>query len=155
MKGLVAFSFGLGAVEPNPCNVRLAQAVQRIVSEESEPVVVVAQWEIALALNSLPLDYVVKRHRREGAYLDSNEVMAQAAGIFRRHGVTEVIPVANPFLRLASTKCRAFVRKEGFTPLDRKVGWIGFYPESLQWWTRGPIHLTLYSALQLLTGYHG
>ena len=47
MKGLVAFSFGLRDIEhePNPCNVRLAQAVMEIIAGEQGEVVVVSQWE--------------------------------------------------------------------------------------------------------------
>ena len=42
MKGLVAFSFALGKEEPNPCNVRLARAVRRIIRKEKESVMVIA-----------------------------------------------------------------------------------------------------------------
>lgn len=149
MKGLVAFSFALGKEEPNPCNVRLAKAVERIVDTEKEPVVVVVQWEIAKALN-WPTVFVVEKHRRSGAYLDSEGVMAQAADIFQDYGITEVIPVANPFLHL--TKCRALVRQHGFKSLKRKIGWIGFYKKSLQWYTRGPVRCFIYAVLQKFTG---
>ena len=153
MKGLVAFSFGLGKNEPNRCNRRLAGAVRFIVAGERESVLVISQWEITKALKSIPIAYVVKKHRIRGRYLDSEEVMAQAAKILRKHRITEVIPVANPFLHLI--KCRALVRKEGFEPLKREIGWIGFYPESIQWWTRGPFRFLLYVILQILTGWRG
>ena len=161
MSGLVAFSFALGKNEPNPCNVRLADEVERIVLYSSEPLIIVAQWEIAKALtqrdfqHQLPLVHQfhsVERHR-QGAYLDSEEVMAQAAILFRNHGVRQVTPVANPFLHL--WKCRQLVRKAGFTVRNRKIGNIGFYPESDQWWTRGPVQLLAYTALQVATGRRG
>jgi len=153
VKGLVAFSFALGENEPNPCNVRLARAVRHIVGTESEELVRVAQWEVARALLPLPMARVVRGHRSNRAYLDSEEVMSQAAEVFRELGITEVIPVANPFLHL--TKCRALVRKEGFIPLKRKIGWIGFYWKSIQWWTRDPFRFLLYAVLQKLTGWRG
>lgn len=154
MKGLVAFSFALGRKEPNPCNIRLTHAVSRIVGEEGEPVIVVPQWEIALtAPPSLTIPHVVREHRQAGEYLDSKEVMAQAAEVFRPLGITEVIPVANPFIHLL--QCRILVRQFGFIPVKRKIGWIGFYHDSLQWWTRGPLETTFYSALVVVTGRRG
>ena len=96
---------------------------------------------------------MVREHHIKGAYLDSEEVMTQAAKELREHEITEVIPVANPFLHLA--KCRTLVRKEGFTPLKRKIGRIDFYRESLQWWTRSPFQLLLYAVFQKFTGRRG
>lgn len=151
--GLVAFSFGLSGHEPNPCNTRLAGAVRRIVNNENSRVIVVVQWEIALSLASLSITNVVERHRKKDAYLDSEEVMAQAAEVFREYGITRVIPVANQFLHLR--KCRDLVIKAGFIPEIRGFGKIGFYKESLQWWTRGPFRLLFYAVLQKLTGRRG
>ena len=158
MKGLVAFSFALGEQETNPCNVRLARATLRIWAREDERVIVVSQWEIAKEIQScgpgygIPIDHVVEKHR-EGRYLDSGEVMVQAAEVFRAYGVTEVIPVAQRGLHMM--KCRKLVKAAGFTPVKRKIGRVGFYPEPLQWWTRGPIRLCIYAVLQQLTGRRG
>lgn len=153
MKGLVAFSFALRKNEPNPCNVRLAQATEVIVKKEGNDVIVVAQWEIARALKSVSSPYVIEKHRTEGEYLGSEEIWLQAVEVFKKHGVTEVIVVANPFLHL--TKCRMLVKKSGFIPLKRKVGWIGFDRASLQWYARGPLRALLYAILQQFTGWHG
>ncbi|MBU3964387.1 hypothetical protein KJ562_01485 [Patescibacteria group bacterium] len=154
--GVVAFSFGLTKCEPNPCNIALAKAVQRIVREEKQrgiSVVVVAQWEITTALPSKMIDYIVVNHRQRCIYLDSEEVMAQAAEVFSREGVSHVIPVANPFLHLH--KCRQLVKQSGFTPIARNIGRIGFCQKSTQWWTRGPIRLILYAVLQKFFGWRG
>jgi len=86
-------------------------------------------------------------------YLDSEEITSQATPLFLRHGITKVIPVANPFLHLF--KCKKLIRRAGFVSLSRRVGWVGFYKNSLQWYTRGPIRLLAYAALQFLFGYHG
>lgn len=153
--GLIAYSFALGKTEPNPCNVRLARAVERIVREEAvkgNEVIVVAQWEVALALSRKP-SLVVYEHRQKGMYLDSEEVTAQAVSLFEAWKITEVIPVANPFLQLF--KCRKLVRNVGLTPLRRRIGWIGFDKESLQWWTRGPVRLLTGTALHVSVGYRG
>ena len=152
-KGLVAFSFGQRSREPSPCNRRLAEAVMQIVYKERGPVVVVSQWEVSLALKPTIPVLTVKRHRQSGHYLDCVEVMAQAAPIFRERGITEVIPVGNPFLHLK--RCEEVIREAGFTPVKRKIGWIDFDRKSSQWWTRGPLELFVYAVLQKLTGRKG
>lgn len=151
MKGLVAFSFGLCKQEPNPCNVRIAQEVERIVREEGEPVAVVAQWEVARALKTRP-ECTVILHAK-GEYLDSEEVMRQAAEFFQRRGIQTVIPVAQPFLQL--WKCQGLVERAGFSIARRTVQRIGFCTASEQWWTRGPIRLLLYAVLQCLFRWRG
>ena len=157
MKGMIVYSFALRDREPNPCNILLAQAARRIIDgqEESDTLVVVAQRTVALALRQLGVSIehvVVKREGYEG----SEGVTDQAAVVFRRHRVTEVIPVAQPFLQL--TKCLELVRKNGFrTPsffrLCRMIGWIGFDPWSKQPWCRGPIRFTVHAIRQVLFGY--
>ena len=156
--GIVAFSFGLGEQEPNPCNRRLVYEVDRIArkfKEKGKEVVIVAQWEVAEGLKKVGIapDFIIKEHRQKGAYLDSDEVAAQAALFLHERGVIEVIPVAHPFLHLS--KCRKLLRKAGFTVRQEKIGYIGFYPESKQWWTRGPFHLLVYAILQVLFGRKG
>lgn len=165
-RGMVAWSSGSGSKsakkEQNPCNVSLALEAYRIFTEEQQntgdKVIMVAQWEVAAGLRAalglhLYAPYVVEKHRQTGEYLDSREVMAQAADIFRGCGITEVIVVANPFLHLYA--CRQIVHEFGFTPIKRKVRWIGFCKDSLQWWTRGPIRCLAYSVMQKLWGRRG
>jgi len=154
--GIVGFSFGLAEKEPNPCNVRLAEETNRILQEELDKgneVVAVVQWEIAKALEGLELrpDHVV--NPKEGIYLNSDMVMAEAASVFKEQGITEAVVVANPFLHLAA--CQVLVRKKGFTILKRRINRIGFYKESLQWWTRSPLNLVLYAVCMKLTGKRG
>jgi hypothetical protein len=150
MKGLVAFSFALGAKEPNPCNMRLALAVKRIIDAEEGRILIVAQWEVALALEQCGVKAHHTIYQEQGVYLDSHMVMEQAASWLHDCGVTEVIPVAQPFLHLIL--CQKLVRQHGFILLKRKIGKIGFYRSSLQWWTRGPVRLLFCTALFQLTG---
>jgi len=145
--GLVAWSFALRPEEPSRCNRCLAGEVWRIVREEEKNgrrVLIIAQGEIAEALKKLhmPLAYIVERHHITGEYLDSQEVMAQAAEILMSYGVTEVIPVANPFLHLR--RCRMLVREFGFMLIERRIRRIGFDKDSLQSWTRGPVRWVLH-----------
>ena len=96
--GLIAFSYGLEAVEPSICNRTLAANVVDIWDKEPENVLVVAQWEVALALPS-SFDAHVVRPRYDG-YLSSRDVVEEAKNYFKTRGVTNVIPVAQPFLQL-------------------------------------------------------
>lgn len=146
MKGLIAYSFALTRDEPNRCNRALAEEVRRIVAAEKDPVTVVAQWEIARALREGEYVHSVELPK-DGSYLGSEAVTAEAARIFREKGVTHVIPVAQPFLQLP--KVKTLVKKAGFRVLPRKVHRIGFEPKSLQWWTRGPILLLIYALMQI------
>lgn len=158
MKGMIVFSFALREREPNPCNIRLARAAERIIFKEEfkeEDIVVVAQRTVSLALHErlVSIDHVVQK---KPGYGGSEEVVRQAAEVFRRYGITEVIPVAQPFLLL--TKCVQLVRKAGFRvpsfpKLCRMIGWIGFDWYSRQPWTRDPIRLVYYTMRQIVFGY--
>jgi hypothetical protein len=150
---VVAFSFGLRAKarEPNPCNRRLARAAERIAGHESGNILLLAQWEVAkqLKADGVHVDRVINKSGR-GAYLDSDEVWAQALAFLRDHRVTRVIPVAQPFLQIH--KIRKLIRESGL-PVDRKrIGWVGFDPSpaNTQWWTKGPMRLLAYAFMQAL-----
>ena len=154
--GVVAFSFAsrAEAEEPNPCNARLARAVDRIVGAQSETVVLVAQWEVARGLRHGRPDHVVGP-LPNGRYLDTADVWHDAAPLLRRAGVSRVIPVAHPVLHRA--KVARLIRRDGFEVLRAPVGHIGFdpSPRNTQWWTRGPLRLGAYALLQALTGRGG
>ena len=155
MKGMIVFSFAWRRDGQSLCNVRLAQAAQRIIDGTNEEVVVVAQRTTAAVLRRLRISVTHVIEKRPG-YEGSEEVVRQAAVIFGRQGVREVIPVAQPILQL--TKCIQLVRKAGFrTPsfwkLCRMIGWIGFDRKSVQPWTRGPVRLVLYTMRQMFFGY--
>jgi len=154
VKGLIAWSFGLTNSEPNVCNQRLWARVVRILALEDESLCVVSQWEITLALKQAGISPAlsVEKHR-QGVCLDSNEVMAQAAELFRQLGITQVIPVCQPFLQMRL--CWNLVRRSGFQPVRRWIGWIGFCPESKQAWTRGPVRLLAYAIRRRLTSRSG
>ncbi len=155
MKGLVAFSFALRAIEqePNPCNRRLAQSVMNIVATEKDEVVVVSQWEISRQLRAHGQRPAGSVELRPDGYLDSDMVWGSARKVFEQLGIREVIPVAQPVLQM--TKVKRLIKSDGFVVLERPVGTIGFDGESTQWWTRGPLRLLLYAMLQELTRWRG
>lgn len=151
--GIVAFSFGqrTPADEPNPCNRRLAAAVERLLIE---PAVVVAQWEVARGLPAgLPAHVVGAESDRD--YLDTEQVWRRAVPALRTGGVDRVIAVAQPVLHRA--KAHRLIRHSGFRVERRRIGWIGFDASraNTQWWTRGPLRLAVYAARQALTGRSG
>ena len=81
MKGLVAFSFGKRKNElDEPCisNVDLALEVRRILNVLPESPLIAAQWEVANVLRKFGIipHLEIWEHRKEGEYLDSDEVMA-------------------------------------------------------------------------------
>lgn len=153
---IVAFSFGLRekAHEPNPCNRRLAHAVERITrlaENESRNIIVVSQWEVAkqLEANGVHVDKVISTSPH-GGYLGSDEVWAQAFVFLRGRHIARVIPVAQPFFH--TYKVCKLIRKSGL-PLERKrIGWVGFdsSPANTQWWTKGPVRLLTYALMQAL-----
>lgn len=155
--GIVAYSFALRRrnEEPNPCNVRIAEQVAALARKHPGSVIV-AQWEVALGLARLGVapDAVVEP-RGDGTYLDSNAVWNRAVEVFRPRQVQAVLPVAQRFLQL--TKVRRLATRAGFRLEPSRIGAIGFDPSrrNLQWWTRGPVRLLIYAALQGLFGYRG
>jgi len=151
--GIVAFSFGLRENEPNPCNVRLAEEVIRAAHEVGSQVCIVAQWEIARALQEWGLVADVVVDPVPGKYLGSADVAMRAKEAFQSAGVQECVVIAQPFLHLS--RCKRLMEMAGFRPRDMAIGRIGFDSQSTQWWTRGPIRLLLYAVLQRAFGYSG
>ena len=155
--GVIALSFALRAGrEPNPCNVKLARETERVTAQlraEGHDVVVVSQWEIALALNWVPM-FVVRNHRNLGSYLDSDEVILQSKEMFEHWGgVDEVVIVANPFIHLQGARSKA--RSFGLKVRKVLIRWIGFDKKSDQWQTRGPVRAFVYTVGRVLFGRFG
>lgn len=155
-KGMIVYAYALRRVEPNPCNIRLARAAQRIITVDgsAEGFYVVAQRSVAKALGQLGIPCI--EVSKSSGYEGSEQVTDFATQIFRSLGITEVVPVAQTFLQI--NKCIALVKKAGFKTwptlqLMRAIGWIGFDPESIQPRTRGLIRQVLYTARQILFGY--
>jgi hypothetical protein len=156
--GIVALSFAKRAKEPNPVNVRLAEATERFddeVQQVGELTLVVAQWEVALALPTQPMLTVTQQDatnedRYGRYYLDSQDVLNKAFELFRKHGVTDVIVVANPFLHLQAAK--QIVKRAGFNVMSYRMQSVGFdnSPLNVQWWCKGPIRFMAYLALQVI-----
>ena len=150
MLGMIAFSYGLTRLEPYRANALLAMEATRIRLAERHDVKVAAQWEVALGMDNV--DLVIGPYLT--AYLDSTAVISEAKSrLFEPLGITEVIPIAQTFLHYRSV-CGQ-LEAAGLTVVKRPIQKTRHTTESLQWWTRGPMRLSLYAARQRLTGYHG
>ena len=147
----MAFSFALRAPsnEPNPSNVALARATLAVL-RDLPAAFVVAQWEVARALDQLgrPADEVIEQPE-DGTYLDTAGVMESAAPLLRRHGIATVTVVAKPGLHLV--RARSLVRRYGFAPRRARIEPVPYDRSGLntQWWTRGRVRLFIYSVGQL------
>jgi hypothetical protein len=131
--------------------------VERALSTyEDGRAVVVAQWEIARALETrgVAVDRVVGP-RADRGYLGSEEVWADAKSLLQDRGISNVVLVAQPFLHLP--KVARLARLDAFAVIPFKVDAVGFdnTSENTQWWTRGPIRLAAYAILQMLAGVRG
>jgi hypothetical protein len=152
VRAVVAFSFGMRDMpsEPNPCNVRLARAAERIVERQAGDTLLIAQWEIAKQLKRDGAHVYRVVSSADGEYLDTDKVWQKALDSLTCHNVDSVIPVAQPFLH--RHKIGKLIRDSGISVKREPVGWIGFdsSKDNLQWWTKGPIRLIAYSIMQAL-----
>lgn len=178
MVGVLAASFSLRNEEPNPCNRRLAAETFRICDEllkQGYVPVVVAQWEVDLALRELrtahDFGYPSKKEvlRKnivvyagsigqydDGRYLGTKELLEEAMPLFKEHGVTRFVGVANPFIHQPYLYWLA--RGTGLKLMWRRVHRIGFDKQSTQWWCRSWWQFafqTVRLALGLSHGYDG
>lgn len=153
----VVFSFGInGRHNPGKSNDALARATTKIVEDIYPITSIIAQWEIeeSKEMRHMPL-FTIEKHRETGKYLDLEEVAKQAILNLKGIGLSEknceIIVVAQPFLH--RWKCMKLF--PGFEVTKVKIGWIPFDKNSLQWQTRSPFHLILYTFLQIFFGYKG
>ncbi len=153
--GVIVLSFALRAGrEPNPCNVRLSRATERVVrwmNQYGIQAVVIPQWETEIDLH-IPVAHVVCKHRNPGSYLDSDEVILQAKewAEVNEPDVKEWVIVANLWIHYQGAV--AIARRYGLKIMRipiltfvRLIGWIGFDKKSDQWQTKGPIRAFVYT----------
>jgi hypothetical protein len=154
VKGMIVYSFGWRRNGHSPCNIRLAMAAKRIIDSQEGQVLVFAQRTTASVLKELGVECCVAQ--KSSGYEGVEAPTQQAAELFWKENIMDVIPVAQPMFLL--TRCIWLVRKSGFRTLSfrrlvRMIGWIGFDRLSVQPWTRGPVRLVLYMLAQMFFGY--
>lgn len=154
---IVGFSFALAEIEPNICNISLAEEIKRIAEIkrlQGYEVCIVSQWEISEALkNTVNFKPNLTVYKDGEKYLSSDYVVNKSLIYAQERNIKDIIIIANPFIHLFF--CRRLFKKSGFNVLKEKIKWIGFYKKSIQWWTRGPIRLLVYIILIVLFGRRG
>lgn len=160
--GIVGFALGHRKNDPGISNRALARVVERLMNEKSDLIAtIVLQHEILDCMPFCPdpecLEnhrvFPVKEHGTSGQYLDSEEVMRQAAEHFNNVYVKKIFIVAQPFLHLH--KCIKLAELAGFEPIVPKNMRIPFDGKSEQWQARGHIQLLTYAILQKFFGWRG
>ena len=124
-------SFGLRSDGPGLSNYALAFVVARLAKRYSLPAVL--QWEIADCLPNVHIAGVIRRHRSEGKYLDTYEVLAQSAELCRARGWKRAIVVAHPD---HMWRCVQTAKKLGLMALVPPMPEVPYDPASSQSWTR-------------------
>lgn len=134
-QAIMALSFGQGRNgAPGLSNEALAQVVAALDGKYNLPIV--AQWEIADCIPDRlndPEDLIVRKHRQEGQYLDTYEVLMQAKEHCDKYGLKKVIVVAHPD---HMPRCAAVAIKLGFEVAIAATAGVPYDQESTQEWTR-------------------
>ncbi|MFH0852319.1 MAG: hypothetical protein V1845_01810 [bacterium] len=142
---------------PGKSNDALAGAAERELSKpENQGLEFIAQWEVGLSygLRHSPI-FQIRKHRVDGQYLDSEEVIAQAVEWIEKNRpeVKTIRLLCYPFLH--RQKCARLIKAHGFGVEIVKTGWVPCDRKSKQWYTKNPVLLLLYAVLQGMFGYKG
>jgi len=129
---IVAQSFGCRENEPGISNETMARLAWKI--RQKLHLSMILQWEIAEALPEKSRDlWIIERHREEGKYLDTYEVLDQAKEIIKEQGWRTAVLIAHPW---QIWRAMAVFKKMGIKIIIPNLDSIPFNPESTQWWTR-------------------
>lgn len=135
---IIGQSFGIRSEsDPGLSNRALAKVIYKIHHNTGLPMIL--QWELGLLLRERKLKnklFLIQKHRIQGKYLDTGEVLAQTIELAKRElelARPRVVIVAHP-QHLPRVKMQA--EKLGLTVVVPEIGKIPFDPESAQWWTR-------------------
>ncbi len=151
---VIALAFGYrrahGKIVPGPPNEQIAEIVQRDFAHLPK----ILQFEVADAFAKLDPEPVFRiEQHRSGSYLDTREVLFQAAALCKKSGWTTVAVVAHPMHLRRVTQC---IEKRGLRIDTEQIArmsleTIDFDKSSEQSWTRSApsmlVHETLTTAL--------
>lgn len=154
MIGIIGLTYGLRENEPSPNTRILAREFELArftLQQLGEQVLTIAQWEINLALPD-PADHIVWPY--PDRYLSTADVIGEAADFLNHAGSDEAVLVTRSGLHRRYSEKLA--HQAGLKVLDAKTpGRLSYDPESLQWWTRGPLRELAHAAQQQLSGRPG
>lgn len=142
---IIAPSFGARKIEYadnfKNSNLNIAYQIEDVYPERDIPVIL--QKEVAEAArrwmfkNGKIITAIIKRHRIEGKYLDTYEVLAQAVEAMKENGWKKAIIVGHP---AHIPRIKAVLEKMGMEVIiPSGLETIPYDPLSIQWWTRGPL----------------
>ncbi len=159
---VLAASFSLREEEPNPCNWRIAIETMRIcrdLRDRGDIVVLVAQWEVGLALRRLisaerlaEYGFMEIGQYADGRYLGTVELYQEAKSYADVVGASHITAVANPFIHLPYLY---WLARSDFELRFRPIRWIGFDSRSTQWWCRSWYRLLYYTVKVAVFKDHG
>lgn len=131
---VIAFSFGFIQQEkkilPGKSNVQLA----RFIEQRFPGMPLIAQSEIADALQKSTAVLTITSHRTPGKYLDSGEVAAQAVEYMKTKGWTQAIIITHPALEARNDYVCVAIGMETIAPSGLDT--IEYDELSAQLWTR-------------------
>ena len=133
---ILAFSFGYiqsgEKILPGKSNIQIAEYIQH----QLPSIPLIAQFEIADALQSRAVELVIREHRTPGKYLGSGEIAAQAFEYMKSKGWKSAVIVTHPALEARNDyACTAL----GITTIaPAGLDTIEYDEESSQPWTRTP-----------------
>ena len=134
MDAIIAFSFGRIGHEPNQSSIAIAELVAKKATPRSQ-FIIIAQWEVAIALESLGVspDHIVQKN--EKGYLKSSDV-ANSAAMFlatKKYPLGSIFAVGHPdHVR----RCVLVLRNVGILAQRLSCNQIGYDPCSTEKWVR-------------------
>ena len=133
---VLAFSFGYiqaeAGIAPGLSNDDLAHYIERALPG----LPVIAQFDVADALGQRSAELIIRRHRTEGAYLDSQEVARQAKDHMQARGWKSVVVATHPAMEARNDALCTAMGLKTVAPAGLEV--IRYDPGSEQDWTRDP-----------------
>lgn len=150
---VIALAFGYrrvrGQIVPGPSNEQLAEIVHRDYAHLPK----VLQFEVADAFAELDPEPVLRIERhRSGSYLDTREILVQAAALCKKSGWERVALVAHPLHLPRVVQC---VEKLGLKTSNAQIAKmsaeeIEFDSSSEQSWTRSAPAMRVHEVLTTL-----
>lgn len=133
-QAIISLSFGTGKGDAaGESNEQLAREVSRLQTRYFVPAIV--QVEVSRALPRLHLAAIIREHSTPSRYIDTREVLRQAADICRERGWSEILLVCH---HLHTWRAARVAKRLGLHILIPVGDRTPYDPVSEQWQTRGP-----------------
>ncbi|MDH4330539.1 MAG: hypothetical protein OEV93_03230 [Candidatus Moranbacteria bacterium] len=128
---VIGQAFGVVGCQPGRSNEDLAEIARELHNDLGLSLIL--QWEIADCLLYVSDIFVIKRHRIQGAYLDTYEMIDQVRAICDQKGWKKVVVIAHPHHQW---RCVMVAKKLGLETLIVDTSRVHYEKNSSQPWTR-------------------